>query len=401
MNYESLGKVYYKEHEQYEEIYAARYHEPDTIHLQFEIHGNPAFLVSRAELWTRMLEIQRLNTEVVRLRGQLPGIALEQFTNRCLVDEIVLTNDIEGVSSTRREIHDVLEKLNNKKDQRPKRFLGLTRQYLRLRSKDTIPLMTCQDLRTLYDELVLPEVLEEDPADRPDGQYFRKEAVSVMSPSQKEIHQGLQPESAIISAMEQALAFLNDASIEPLLRVSAFHYLFGYIHPFYNGNGRLSRFISSYWLSQDLDPLVGYRLSYTIKEHIRAYYDAFKACNDRRNRGDITPFVMTFLEIIAEAMRQLREALQKRTVDFRHYEKLLEESSLFSDNRLFPIADLLLQGTLFSNDGISTQELLRYAPVSYMTLKKRLDEIEQHGYLLVQSSGREKRYRLDLERLEA
>lgn len=401
MNYESLGKVYYKEHERYEEIYAARYHEPDTIHLQFEIHGSPAFLVSRAELWTRMLEIQRLNTEVVRLRGQLPGIALEQFTNRCLVDEIVLTNDIEGVSSTRREIHDVLEKLNNKKDQRPKRFLGLTRQYLRLRSKDTIPLMTCQDLRTLYDELVLPEVLEEDPADRPDGQYFRKEAVSVMSPSQKEIHQGLQPESAIISAMEQALTFLNDASIEPLLRVSTFHYLFGYIHPFYNRNGRLSRFISSYWLSQDLDPLVGYRLSYTIKEHIRAYYDAFKACNDRRNRGDITPFVMTFLEIIAEAMRQLREALQKRTVDFRHYEKLLEESSLFSDNRLFPIADLLLQGTLFSNDGISTQELLQYAPVSYMTLKKRLDEIEQHGYLLVQSSGREKRYRLDLERLEA
>ncbi len=401
MNYEPLGKLYYKEHERYEEICAARYHEPDTMHLNFDIHGNPAFLVSRAKLWERMLEIQRLNTVVVRLRGQLPGIALEQFTNRCLVDEIVLTNDIEGVSSTRREIHDVLEKLQSKKDQKPKRFLGLTKQYLRLRAGDTIPLKTCQDLRTLYDELVLPEVLEEDPADRPDGQYFRKEAVSVMSPSQKVLHQGVQPESKIISAMDQALAFLHDMSVEPLLRVSAFHYLFGYIHPFYNGNGRLSRFISSYFLSKDLDPLVSYRLSYTIKENIRAYYDAFKVCNDRRNKGDITPFVLTFLEIIAEAMRQLTEALQRRSMDLNYYDAFLRKDSFFAEDRQrYPIAYLLLQGTLFSHEGISTKELEQFSHLSYMTLKKRLDDMAQHGYLLIQSSGREKQYRLHLERLE-
>ena len=62
---------------------------------------------------------------------------------------------------------------------------------------------------------------------------------------------------------------LNNDDINFLIRIAVFHYAFGYIHPFYDGNGRTSRFISSYLLSQRLEDLVSFRLSYTIKLNIK------------------------------------------------------------------------------------------------------------------------------------
>ena len=44
-----------------------------------------------------MLGIQRMDKTVSRLCAQLPGKAIEQFTKRCLIDELVLTNSIEAI----------------------------------------------------------------------------------------------------------------------------------------------------------------------------------------------------------------------------------------------------------------------------------------------------------------
>lgn len=402
MQYESLAKLFYKDREHYQDIWTTRYNNADTIHLPFDISGNPAFIFPNAELWQLIVNIQKMNNRVIRMRwsGELPGIALQQFTLRCLVDEIVLTNDIEGVNSTRKEIHDVLEKLDHADTRVQRRFFGLVSKYFRLQSGDTVPLNSCQEIRELYNELVLPEVIEENPSDEPDGTFFRKESVSVTNAAQKEIHRGLMPENKIILAMEQALRFLNDSSVEPLIRISAFHYLFGYIHPFYNGNGRLSRFISSYLLSKELDPLIGYRLSYTIKENIKKYYDSFKVCNDSRNKGDMTPFVIAFLEIVAEAMEQLEHALEKRSTDLRYYSQVMKTNPVLSGEKYKDLSFLLLQAALFSGDGISTRELMQTMGVSYATLKKRLDYINEHQYLLSQMDGKEKVYKLNLDALE-
>lgn len=398
MSYESLYKLKYSQPRQYESIYQNRFQDADTIHLDFNIHGNPAFICPTLEIMQLIVKIHKTDKEVRALRNALPGVAIQQFTNRCLVDEIVLTNDIEGVNSTRHEIREVFEKLESKKSD--KRFYGLVMKYAMLSKRESIKLDTCEDVRSIYNDLVLREVVEENPNDMPDGKLFRKESVAVTNAAQKEIHHGIVPESAIYDAVEKVLAFLKDESVDLLIRIAGAHYLIGYIHPFYNGNGRLSRFISSFLLAQELDPLVGYRLSYTIKENLKQYGDSFKLCNDPRNLADVTPFVLWFLEIILEAINKLRQALAQRADDLRVYGQRVDKDRVLNTKKNKDLAFYLVQASLFSEPGIAKKELVEIAGVSNSTLSARLHELEENGYLIIQRIGKEKYYKLNLERLK-
>ena len=191
MEYKTLEKIYYSSPNDYEKIYLERYNGDYTHRLHFDIGGNKAFFIVTPDIQKKMLSIQRMDKTVSRLCAQLPGKAIEQFTKRCLIDELVLTNSIEGVSSTRREMYEVLEGMG--RGEAKKRFTGLTQKYIMLQRGEGIRLETCEDIRKIYDELVLPEVTDEDPKNAPDGVLFRKDSVSVCSGAQKEIHRGRTP----------------------------------------------------------------------------------------------------------------------------------------------------------------------------------------------------------------
>ena len=140
MEYKTLEKIYYSSPNDYEKIYLERYNGDYTHRLHFDIGGNKAFFIVTPDIQKKMLGIQRMDKTVSRLCAQLPGKAIEQFTKRCLIDELVLTNSIEGVSSTRREMYDVLEGMG--RGEAKKRFTGLTQKYIMLQRGEGIRLET-------------------------------------------------------------------------------------------------------------------------------------------------------------------------------------------------------------------------------------------------------------------
>lgn len=397
--YKTLGKQYYKNREKYNEIYLERYNSDMAIHIGMSIHDSPAFFVITKDILYKITSIMSFDKKICKLTSVLPGEALNQYQRKCLIDEIVLTNKIEGVHSTRREIDTILDELSIK--DKHNRFKGLVQKYSMLLFNEQIELKTCQDIRKIYDDLVLEEVKESDPTKVPDGIIFRKDSVSVESETGKELHRGVYPESKIIEDMEKALRFLNDDSIHMLLRLSAFHYLFGYIHPFYDGNGRTSRFISGYLMTQCLEGIVSYRLSYTIKERLQEYYKAFKECNDRHNKGDITPFIITFLDIILESIKQLEDDLQNKLEQLENWRKncVLFPNTL-NNNKMIDLYYVLIQATLFAENGISTKMLKEFLKISDATLRKRLSDIKIENALITKIIFHEKYYTVDLEQLQ-
>ncbi|MCM1299008.1 MAG: Fic family protein [Firmicutes bacterium] len=199
--------------------------------------------------------------------------------------------------------------------------------------------------------------------------------------------------------MERALDFLENDRVDFLVRIAVFHYLFGYIHPFYDGNGRMSRFISSSLLSDALNRLIGFRLSYTIKENISKYYKAFKICNDfRRNMGDLTPFTEMFLTVINTAEESLAESLAVKQRELDRYKKLINTLPKADDQKIWELYFLFAQAALFSENGISTREILENSQISQYTFKKKLEEIPPE-YLKIKREGKLKFYMLDPEKL--
>ena len=246
MSYVLLSHLYYKDKNKYKTLYEQRISAESTRVLPIKIGDHKAFYCLCPEIHSISMQIMQLDKNISQIQNELPNAALIQFANRCLVDEIKLTNDIEGVYSTRKELVSVLNEVGNKA--KKKRFYGLLNKYKMLISDNEFALNTSTDIRDIYNDLVLKEVSEDCVDNVPDGEIFRKDMAEVTTPTQKVIHKGAYPETKIIQLMEQALNILNQKEIPILVRISVFHYLFGYIHPFYDCNGRTSRFISSYLL---------------------------------------------------------------------------------------------------------------------------------------------------------
>lgn len=390
MSRKTLKALFHMGVKDYKEEYEYRFNDENTIHLPVNIGDSTAFICQTPEIYKRIISIERLDKNVSELYSSFPDIAIEQFTTRCLIDEILLTNDIEGVHSTRKEIGEILQDLSthNKRN----RFVGLIAKYVMLERPQPMSFKTCQDIRKVYDDIFYEEIKANDPENLPDGEVFRRSGVEVQSATQKVIHKGLMPESRIIETFEQSLSVLNDNDIDIFIRIAVFHYLFGYIHPFYDGNGRTSRFISSYLLSRELTPLIGFRLSYTIKENISKYYKAFEVCNDPHNKGELTPFVDMFLSIVEISMQQLLETLEEKKQKWDYYWKRIKLLPSADKANMFKLYDVLIQASLFSNIGIGRDELIKHMGLSENTVRNRLKLIPD--IMLIENRQKSKKYYL-------
>ena len=111
MSYRTLRSLFHDPSEDEAAIYDSRFSDPRTIHLETAIKGFPAFIFMTPEIYENLIEASRLDKEILKLELALPERALTNYRNSCLIDEIVITNEIEGVNSTRREIGQVLERL--------------------------------------------------------------------------------------------------------------------------------------------------------------------------------------------------------------------------------------------------------------------------------------------------
>lgn len=397
MEYELLSKIFYKKPTEYESIYDARFNSEASIKLPIKIHENVGFIFNTNEITKLLVKIYKTIHKINLLRTHLPNIAINSYIIKSLKDEIALTNEIEGVRSTRKEIEDAIDSIKNDKSAR---FKGLVDKYFKLISNEIIPLNNCEDIRTIYDALVLPEIEKEN---LPDGILFRKEPVQVVSATQKEKHRGIMPESKIIESLDLCLDFLKNDDIDSLIKISAFHYLFGYIHPFYDGNGRTSRFISSYLIKNELDILLALKLSYTVKNNINKYYKAFDVCNDRKNKGDITFFVVTFLELLSQASDDLYTKIADLNDQLNYYNNIINtlvNEKVLNDKQAKCIF-ILCQNRLFDDTYMNMNTLTELLEKSDTTTRKILKSLESKNLLVKSRNKNQYLYSANLDSLSS
>ncbi len=387
--------------EEANELYNKRYNGESTIRLGFDIKGSDSFVVLNPELSTLISSIYQAEKKLALLSSKIPPDALEQFVNTSMIEEIQQSNEVENVNSTRKEIKDALDAVSQ--GRHGKRFVSMVRKYMILQSDKDIPLSTSQDIRNLYDDFIADEVIRDDPEDQPDGGIFRKSPVHIDNSRGQRIHEGLFPETKIITAMDSALSILNNENYDILIRVALYHYFFGYIHPFYNGNGRMSRFISSYMLAKYFSKSACLRISYVIKEHRSMYYELFRNANDKRNRGELTEFVMSYLAFFKEAIDSTYVTLEEKNKLYQEYEKLL---NAWIDRNMSKLSFVqrfcfvyMLQTDLFGDSSMDISKITYMMECSEKTARKIL--VDAGPLLKSSKDGRKLIWHINLETLSA
>lgn len=393
MKYKLLSSLFYSHKENYEQIYHNRFNSESSYKFNFKIKNNEAFMVITKEILNQIDKILTLDKDLSIYTSIVPEVALDDYKRKCLVDEIKMTNDIEGVHSTRKEINDIL----NNKTNINKRLYGIVKKYEMLLKEEEIPLRTCKDIRNLYDELTLIDIINENKEHEPDGELFRNDIVYVFNDKQEIIHRGITPESEIINVMSNCLSDLHNEEINYLIRIAIFHYAFGYIHPFYDGNGRTSRFISSCLISKKLEELVAFRLSYTIRQNIKKYQKSFNIVNDEKNKGDLTSFVSTFFEFLIESLEDLNTSLLDRIERLQYYHHVID--TIFEDNKMAIAVFILVQNSLFAENGIDIEKLSVFSNNGISKSRVIVKKLEQQNLILKYKSGKKYEYTMNLNKL--
>ena len=317
-------------------------------------------------------EIIQNSRNILNLSNKLPEVALNYCVREIMVNEIIKSNGIEGVHTTKKDVYDSMN--SNKKY----RFSGIIKKYKQITENKIEKINSAEEIRKIYDEVFSEEIMI-NPENQLDGKLFRKGLVYVTDSSMKNVHLGDSNEELILKHIQNLIIFMNKKDINFLLKACIIHYYFEYIHPFYDGNGRFGRLIFSMYLAKKLDVFTGLSLSYAIFSEKEKYSKLFLNTSNSKNFGEITFFLIGMLELIKKGqesiMKMLEDKIEKLNFS-RNYLNNLNLSDLEKD-----IMFVYIQNHIFSNSDLEDKELCKIINMSRPTLKNNIEQLIKKEYL--------------------
>jgi Fic family protein len=185
----------------------------------------------------------------------------------------------------------------------------------------------------------------------------------------------------------------NQTALDPLLRAGIAHFWFVTLHPFDDGNGRLTRTITDLALAQgEAQAIRFYAMSASILEDRSGYYRILEA--SQKATPDITEWLDWFLQTLLRSLRQaiarIDSVLGKTRFWQAHRESELSVEQVKVLNRLLDGGDRGFE------QGISAGQYQAVAKVSKATATRHLAELLDKGCLQrLPGGGRSTRYRIN------
>ena len=164
----------------------------------------------------------------------------------------------------------------------------------------------------------------------------------------------------MVQLLQWATATIAQGSLHPILVTAIFVVKFLAIHPFQDGNGRLSRVLTTYLLLRFGYAYVPYSsLEAVIEQNKEAYYLALRQSQLSFNtpNPDWQPWVLFFLEALTQQKQRLEHKIER--------EHLLR-------TQLPPLAQHIL-ALIHSRGSITISEALTLTAANRNTIKKQLE----------------------------
>ncbi len=306
------------------------------------------------------------------------------FGTKAMEDEILSTFRIEQINTTRESVRRVLAGHSPRNEDEHRVYgmkLGL--EFI----ADPSHTITERNLYRLY-QMTIGEFLPEEDQLLP-GNRYRHDAVYVVGA--KVEHTGL-PCSKLPEYMAALIKFAQeDSETNALLKAAILHFYLAYIHPYFDGNGRMARLLHLWYLvQQGYSSALFVPLSRYVEESRNRYYNAFSLVERNQEISgivDLTPFLTYFIEQVyrplgenkmgGHAMDSFKEALAQGQITEK-------EAALWQ-----------FVFSCYGNEEFSTKQLEKdFGNAAYATIRSFVLKFESLGMLASTRYGNRVKYRV-------
>ncbi len=203
--------------------------------------------------------------------------------------------------------------------------------------------------------------------------------------------QGL--EHALDDFLEWFEASRNQPELDPLVRAGLAHFWFVTLHPFDDGNGRLTRAITDLALAQaEHQAIRFYAMSASILEDRAGYYRALET--SQKATLDITNWLKWFLQTLLRSLQQAMARIDRVLVKTRFWQQ--HRDLALSVEQINVLNRLLDGGDRGFEDGISAAQYQAVAKVSKATATRHLADLLARNCLVrLPGGGRSTRYQIN------
>jgi Fic family protein len=210
------------------------------------------------------------------------------------------------------------------------------------------------------------------------------------------LHFEAPPRSQLESNLADFITWFNqsrlDTRLDPLLRAGICHLWFVTLHPFEDGNGRITRALTDLVLAQDDKQSIRlYAMSASILAKRKTYYQLLE--KSQRNTTDITLWLIWFMETLEDSLQTAIKKIDLTLAKSRFWQHFQEVS--FSKEQIKVLNRLLDGGEKGFEQGISATQYQKVAKVSKATATRHLSDLLAKGCIeKLSAGGRSTRYQI-------
>lgn len=299
-------------------------------------------------------------------------------------EEIHSTLTIENIRSSRESIHRILCG-SAPKDEAENRIFGMKKglDFISDPSKD----ITEENIFTLY-MLTVGDYLGGEEKLMP-GQFYRHDSVFIVS--DKVEHQGLNSKMLPDYIAELVSFIQNEHSMNDLLKAAVIHFYVAYLHPYFDGNGRMARLLHLWYLvRQGFSATLFIAFSSYINKSKTKYYKAFTQVEENTAVSgllDVTPFLTYFIGNVYNLLKDTTP--QADTMD-KYTNALAQRKITEKEKDLF-----LFVCSAYGETKFSTKQLEKdYGNAAYATIRSFVLKFEALGILKSEKLGNRIKYYL-------
>ena len=323
----------------------------------------------------------QLSAAKVLLTPQSSG---QIYGRKAMEDEILSTFSIEQIDTSRDSVRRILSGYAPTSESE-NRIYGMKKGLEFISNPQHT--ISEESIHQLY-ELAIGMFLPEEDRLLPDYQY-RHDSVYIVG--DKVEHTGL-PWQMLPEYMGDLVEFIHqESAMNDLLKAALIHFYIAYLHPWFDGNGRMARLIHLWYLVQQryssalFVPLSGY-----VEKSRRGYYNAYTLAEQNAKISgimDVTPFLTYFIENV---YHKLVSALPDPNTTETFHRALAQGNVTEKEQALWQFVL-----TAYGESQFSTKQLEKdFGNAAYATIRGFVLKFEKLGLLQSAKYGNRIKYQI-------